>query len=423
MSLITTAPKGTQDILPERSHIWRHIESTLLDTARLYGFEQMRTPTFEHTELFLRSVGETTDVVSKEMYTFTDKGNRSITLRPEGTAGVARAALERGLLAGALPVRVSYLINCFRYENKQKMRYREFNQFGVELYGTVLPQADVEIISLAYECYRVLGLGGVSIQLNSLGCAKCRPNYQRALLEYLNNYRDELCGTCHERMEKNPLRILDCKVPACKNITKSAPTMLEHLCKDCIAHLDEVKTMLTTLKIPFVVNPRIVRGLDYYTRTVFECVLKDTAGDEIVVGGGGRYSGLISELGGADCEGIGFALGIERIEHMLNDLNLCPKRPSICKVYIAPMDKSSQMLGLELIHRLRGCGISAQTDIMGKSLKAQMKYADKLSADFTVVIGENEILSKTAVMRNMSDGTTYSIPLDDGFVDAVREII
>ncbi len=423
MAIITNAPRGTQDILPSESYKWQYVQKTLLETANLFGFEEIRTPTFEHTELFLRSVGETTDVVNKEMYTFLDKSDRSITLRPEGTAGVARAAIQNGLVNNALPLKLSYMINCFRYEKRQKGRFREFNQFGVEMYGANSPIADAEIISLARECYNVLNIQNIRLEINSIGCPECRKKYHEALKKYLAENKENLCGTCHERFDKNPMRILDCKEPKCKEITKNAPLMLDYLCDDCKNHFEEVKTLLDSANIEYKVNPTIVRGLDYYTRTVFEFICKDKDGDDIVAGGGGRYAGLLQEIGGQNLEGIGFAMGIERILMIMEDQKTDFPEKQTCDVYIVPMGEKATVKAFVLANSLREEGFFAQCDLLGRSLKAQMKYADKIGAKYTMVIGDNELENEKAQLKCMYNGNITEISIGSDFSDKIYEVI
>lgn len=419
MPPLTTAPRGTKDILPSETPTWQYLERTLLSTAERFGFREIRVPTFEHTELFSRSVGETTDVVNKEMYTFEDKGKRSLTLRPEGTAGVARAAIENGLLGDALPVKVSYVMPCFRYEKPQSGRYREFHQFGVELFGATAPAADAEMISLVMAAYETLGIHGIKVELNSIGCPGCRSEYHKALREYFEQYRDELCPTCLERLEKNPMRILDCKSPQCGRIANDAPRMINYLCHDCREHFREVKELLTGSGIEYTLNPGIVRGLDYYTRTVFECVYTAPDGSRTVCGGGGRYGGLLRELGGPDYEGIGFAMGLERLLSVMQELNCYFPLPYSCDVYLVSMGKAAANEAFRLAKLLRSEGFGAQSDLMGRSLKAQMKYANKIGAKYTIVLGDNELAEKKAKLKSMDSGETRDISLGGGFFDDI----
>lgn len=423
MPPLTTAPRGTKDTLPSETPNWQYLERSLLNTAELFGFREIRVPTFEHTELFLRSVGETTDVVGKEMYTFEDKGNRSLTLRPEGTAGVARAAIENGLLGDALPLKVSYLMNCFRYEKPQSGRFREFHQFGVELYGSTSPTADAEIISLVQEAYDVLGVQGIHVELNSIGCPTCRAAYHKALRTYFEAQKDSLCDTCHERLEKNPMRILDCKNPDCGTIAEGAPKMLDFLCGDCQTHFDGVKALLTASEIAYTINPTIVRGLDYYTRTVFEFVYTAQNGTRSVCGGGGRYGGLLKELGGPDYEGIGFAMGLERLLAVMTEQGCDFPPPTTCDVYLVSMGTAAEQKAFQLASLLRADGFFAQCDLMGRSLKAQMKYANKIGAKFTIVLGDNEIATQNAMLKSMHSGKTREIPLDSRFSDTIYQEI
>ncbi len=409
---INKAPRGTQDVLPAESDKWQYVERTALAIARDYGYREMRTPVFEHTELFLRGVGETTDVVQKEMYTFTDKGGRSITLRPEGTAGAARCLLEHGLQNGPLPQKVAYLTSCYRYEKPQAGRLREFHQFGAECFGAAEPQADAELVALARTVLQTLGVTGVSLHLNSIGCPTCRAEYHKALKAYFSARREELCQTCQERLERNPMRILDCKSPVCREIAAGAPVMLDYLCADCAAHFGEVRACLTAAEIPFELDTGIVRGLDYYTRTVFEFV-SDALGAQAVVCGGGRYDGLVEELGGPHLPSLGFAIGLERLLMIMEAKGAALPESPRCEVYFAPMGKEAVRACFALVTRLREGGVAAECDLTGRGLKAQMKYADKLGARYTVVVGDNELASQRAVLKDMADGKTEEIALDD----------
>lgn len=412
MELVTKAPRGTQDMLPEASHKWQHIEQTALGIAADFGYREQRTPVFEHTELFQRGVGETTDVVQKEMYTFTDRGDRSITLRPEGTAGAARAVLESGLYAGTLPVKVSYVTSCYRYEKPQAGRLREFHQFGVECFGAAAPAADAEVISLASTLLQQLGVTGVTLYINSIGCPTCRANYHKALKAYFESRADELCGTCRERLERNPMRILDCKSPVCHEIAAGAPVILDYLCDDCHNHFEAVKACLTAAEIPYEVDPHIVRGLDYYTRTVFEFV-SDALGAQAVVCGGGRYDGLIEELGGPHLPSLGFAMGLERLLMIMEAKGCKFPEPPTCELYLAPMGEAAARECFAIAAKLREGGVAVQTDIVGRGLKAQMKYADKIGAKQVIVIGDNELETKQAKLKDMDAGTEAPIALDD----------
>ena len=412
MSLITKAIRGTQDVLPSDSYKWQHMEQTALAIARDYGFRERRAPVFEHTVLFHRSVGETTDVVQKEMYTFEDKGGRSITLRPEGTAGMARVLLEHGLQNEPLPVKVSYITSCYRYEKPQAGRLREFHQFGVECFGAAAPQADAEVIALARTVLNELGVTGVVLHINSIGCPECRAKYHEALRAYFEARRDELCDTCKGRLERNPMRILDCKSPVCSAIAAGAPVMLDYLCDDCRAHFEAVKSCLTEAEIDYTIDPHIVRGLDYYTRTVFEFV-SDALGAQSTVCGGGRYDGLIDELGGPHLPSLGFGMGLERLLLILDAQGGKFPAPPRCEVYLASMGEKAARRCFAIATRLRDGGVSVECDTVGRSLKAQMKYADKIGARYTIVVGDNELESGQAKLKDMDTGETSDVALDD----------
>lgn len=411
MALITKAIKGTQDVLPSESHKNQFIESTLLNIAKDFGFREIRTPVFEHTELFTRSVGDTTDVVQKEMYTFNDKGGRSITLRPEGTAGAARAFLEHGLQNEPMPQKVSYVTSCYRYEKPQAGRLREFHQFGVECYGTASPAADAEVISLGNEIFGFLGIDRISLEINSIGCPTCRKKYQEALKAYFESRKEELCDTCRERLERNPMRILDCKSPICHEIGQNAPIILDYLCDDCHDHFEKVKMYLEAMNISYTVNPHIVRGLDYYTRTVFEFVT-DALGAQSAVCAGGRYDGLVEEIGGPHVPALGFALGLERILLLLEAQGIALPAADVPEIYIGSIGDAALTKAAALALELRQSGIGAQFDVVGRSVKAQMKFADKIGARFTTVIGDDDIAAGIAKVKNMESGETKEISLD-----------
>ncbi|MBQ4082060.1 MAG: histidine--tRNA ligase [Clostridia bacterium] len=424
MALLTTAPRGTGDVLPADSKKWQYVERKLLEIAELYGFRESRVPVFEHTELFTRSVGDTTDVVQKEMYTFTDKGDRSITLRPEGTAGTVRSVLEHGLLNEALPVKVSYVLSCYRYEKPQAGRLREFHQFGVECFGAADPTADAEVISLADDVLQTLGVRNMHLEINSIGCPTCRAKYQQALRDYFAAHSQELCGTCVGRLERNPMRILDCKSPVCSKIAADAPKILDYLCEDCKQHFETLQALLTQMQINYVVNPTIVRGLDYYTRTVFEFV-SDEIGSQGTVCGGGRYDGLVEQMGGNPTPALGFAMGLERLM-MLMDKQCCPfPENDTPDLYLAPMGAAAQQKAAVLAADLRREGFSVLTDVMGRSLKAQMKYADKIHADFVCVLGDSELEQGTAVLKNMKTGESVEFAVEnltDALYDAQTKL-
>ncbi len=400
MALITNAPRGTQDVLPADSYKWQYIERTALDIASKFGFREIRTPVFEHTELFARGVGETTDVVQKEMYTFNDKGGRSITLRPEGTAGVCRSVIERGLINDALPLKTSYVVSCFRYEKPQMGRFRELHQFGVEAFGAASPSADAEVICLAKSVLDALGIPDTRLEINSIGCPECRKKYQLALIEYFSSKTDSLCETCNGRLSKNPMRILDCKSPVCKEIASGAPKILDFICPDCAEHFNALKCRLDALGIDYTVNPDIVRGLDYYNRTVFEFIT-DNLGSQSAVCGGGRYDGLLESLGGPKLPALGFGMGIDRLV-MLMDRCECPfPEPETCDLYIGSSGDAAAVEALRLACKLREEGFKVECDVVGRSVKAQMKYCDKIGAKFSVIIGDNELASGIVEVKDM----------------------
>lgn len=411
MALITKAIKGTKDVLPKDVHKNQYIEATALDIASKFGYKEIRTPVFEHTELFQRGVGDTTDVVQKEMYTFDDKGGRSITLRPEGTAGAVRSYLENGLCNEALPQKVCYLISCYRYEKPQAGRLREFHQFGVECFGSASPLADAEIIALAKSLFDTLGVKDLSLEINSIGCPTCRAEYHKALKEYFSSRKDELCDTCKSRLDRNPMRILDCKSPICHEIAEGAPVVIDYLCDECKEHFENVQKYLKAQNIEYTINPQIVRGLDYYTKTVFEFV-SNSIGAQGTVCGGGRYDGLVEELGGQHTPSLGFAMGIERLM-LLMEAQGCEfpeaEKPDL---FIVALGEKATLKAVEIAKDMREEGFSALLDLNQRSVRAQMKYADKLGAKFNVVIGDNEVETKTAKLKNMQTGEETEINLD-----------
>lgn len=412
MGEINHAIKGTNDILPKESYKIQFVEKIMLDTARLFGYREIRVPVFEHTEVFSRNVGDTTDVVQKEMYTFDDKGGRSVTLRPELTAGVIRSSIEHGLIYDALPEKVCYIGGCYRYEKPQAGRLREFHQFGIECIGASSPAADAEVIGVANQVLNTLGVKKTELQINSIGCPTCRKNYQKALKEYFQKNIDGLCDTCKDRLSRNPMRILDCKSPVCSKLAENAPKVIDFLCDDCKEHFASVKKHLDSAGLKYTVNPQIVRGLDYYTRTVFEFVSGDI-GAQSTVCGGGRYDGLIAQMGGNPTPALGFGLGIERLLLLLENQGAEIPSDTTCDLYIAPMGESAGYEATKLCSKLRFDGFEAQTDVCGRGLKAQMKYADKIGAKFTLVLGDNELTSNKAIIKNMTDGETTEIAIDD----------
>lgn len=412
MALITKSIKGTQDTLPSESHKVRFVEQTALEVAGNCGFREIRIPVFEHTELFQRGVGDTTDVVQKEMYTFLDKGERSITLRPEGTAGVVRSFLENGLYNEPMPQKLCYLVSCYRYEKPQAGRLREFHQFGLECLGTASPAADAEVIGIANDIFDFLGVRGLKLEINSIGCPTCRKEYHKALREYFESRKSELCHTCLDRLERNPMRILDCKSPVCSEIAKGAPKAIDYLCDECRTHFESVQAYLKAMEIPFTVEPSIVRGLDYYTKTVFEFVSTEI-GAQGTVCGGGRYDGLVEEIGGAHTPALGFAMGIERLLLLMDKQGLPFPEREKCSLYIATMGERASFKAASIASALRREGIEVQFDVVGRSVKAQMKYANKLGAAFTVVIGDSELDSGIVKLKNMESGEETEIALSD----------
>jgi histidyl-tRNA synthetase len=416
MGVITKKIKGTEDVLPKDSYRWQFVEDVMRKESAAYGFKEIRTPVFEHTELFARGVGQTTDVVQKEMYTFDTKGGESVTLRPEGTAGAARAVLEHGLVNDSLPIKASYFVSCYRYEKPQAGRLREFHQFGLECYGTQSPVADAELICAAQSIFDRLGIKQLRLEINSIGCPTCRAEYHKALKEYFYGYKDELCETCNSRLEKNPMRILDCKSPVCSKIAQGAPKITDYLCDECKEHFASVQKYLDAAGVEYTVNPTIVRGLDYYTKTVFEFVT-DFIGAQGTVCGGGRYDGLIEELGGKHLPSLGFAMGIERLLMLMDKQGIEIPKPSTCDLYVAVMGESASLKSFEIIKAVRSCGLIAETDVVGRGLRAQMKYADKIGAKFSMVLGDNEIEQGKAVIKNMSNGEQTEIVLDDTFAE------
>lgn len=399
--MLTQAPKGTKDVTPYESYKWHYVENIMRKTADAYGYREIRTPGFEHTELFLRGVGDTTDVVQKEMYTFLDKGDRSITLKPEGTAGAARAFIEHGMFNDALPLKMYYFTPVYRYEKPQSGRLREHHQFGVEAFGGSEPTLDAEIILLALSVLSPCGLKGLKLNINSIGCPECRAKYNAALKEYFKGRK--LCETCHSRLDRNPMRILDCKDPDCGRDAENAPVILDYICDSCRAHFEKLKQLLDAMNVDYTVNPRIVRGLDYYTKTVFEIIAKTDDG-EITVCGGGRYDGLVRQLGDKDVCGIGFGMGIERLLMLMENQNLLPDAPAPFKAYVVS-DENERPLAFKFVQTLRESGISAEGDHNNKSFKAQFKYAGKLNVPYVVIIGETEAQSGKYTLKDMANGT------------------
>lgn len=410
--MLTNAPKGTKDMLPEQAYKWQYIENAFADLCKRYGFEEIRTPMFEHTELFQRGVGDTTDIVQKEMYTFTDYGNRSITLKPEGTASVVRAFTEHKLYAGVQPNKFYYNIPCFRYEKPQSGRLREFHQFGVETFGSEDMMADAECISLGYDFLMEMGITDIELRINSVGCPECRKKHREALREFLKPKYDELCDTCKDRYERNPMRIIDCKSPVCQELVKGAPMMLDYLCDDCKDAFEQLKANLDAMGIEYVVDPGIVRGLDYYTKTAFEFVTTKI-GAQGTVCGGGRYDGLVEEIGGPATPGVGFGLGKERLLMTMEACGAEIPEPDKTDVFIAVMGDNAKAAGLKLMRQLRNAGVAVQMDIMGRNIKNQFKFANRINAKKTVVIGDDELANNSFAIKDMATSQQVNVPMED----------
>ncbi|MFW2500514.1 histidine--tRNA ligase [Clostridium diolis] len=408
MAIEMQAPKGTKDMLPEDAYKWHYIESAFRKVAKTYGIREIRTPMFEHTELFLRSVGDTTDIVQKEMYTFNDKGNRSITLKPEGTASAVRAFVENRLFNEAQPTKLYYITPAFRYENVQKGRLRQFHQCGLEVFGSNAASMDAEVIAVAMDTLKELGLKSLSLNINNLGCPSCRPKYNEALKKFLADNYDGLCDTCKDRFEKNPMRILDCKEKKCHEITKNAPIILDYVCEECSTHFNKVKEYLDILGLPYTIDPGIVRGLDYYTKTIFEILTSD-----FTVCGGGRYDKLIEELGGPDMPAVGFGMGVERLIMTLEKENMEIPKEKLFDLYIGARGEAESKYAFKLASDLRALGVKCEINHMGRSVKAEMKYANKLGAAFTTILGEDELTNRKVNLKRMSDGEIFEVSLED----------
>ena len=410
--MLTNAPRGTKDILPEQILNWVELEKKIREICKLYGYEEIRTPIFEHTELFQRGIGEGTDVVDKEMYTFTDRGERSITLRPENTAAVVRAYLQNKLYANGGLTKLFYIGSMFRYDRPQAGRLREFHQFGVEALGEKNPAVDAEIILLAWDFLKSLGLEDLKLKINTVGCPKCRPIYRQKLREYFTEYKDELCGDCQRRIEKNPLRLLDCKVDGEKEFVEDAPKIETCLCDECREHFNQVQKFLQAAKVDFEIDSRLVRGLDYYTKTAFE-IQYTPLGAQAAVAGGGRYDGLVEEIGGNPTPGIGFAMGIERILIALEKQNLLKSAENKSEIFIVASGAAAEVYAFEILTDLRRKNISAAMDFAKRTMKAQMKQAAKSGAKFALIIGEDEVNSKTVTIKNLETSEQEKISLED----------
>lgn len=411
--MLTTKPRGTNDFLPGEVEKWQYLEGLIRDLFADYHYKEIRTPIFEHTELFLRSVGETSDIVSKEMYSFEDKGLRHVTLRPEGTAGTVRAFVENKLFAQSLPVKLYYTGPMFRYDQPQAGRYRQFHQFGCEVLGSADPMVDAEVISFAVDLFTKLGLQSLSVLINTVGCDHCRPRYQQALKDYFSQYKDQLCPTCLDRLEKNPLRLLDCKEEGCKAVAAHAPTTLDYACDDCKSHFEKVCAYLESVGIKYEVDTTLVRGLDYYTQTAFEVIMNKVGSQQNAICGGGRYNKLVSEVGGDDIPGMGFAAGMERVLLTVEEEGIVLPVKDDIDVYVAPLGDTAKEVCFKLTHDLRQQGMVVETDYLSKSMKAQMKAADKNHARYTVIIGDDELANNVAVVRDMHNSSQENVPLDE----------
>ena len=412
--MLTKAPRGTKDITPKDAYKWNYVENKFREICSLFGYEEMRTPVFEHTELFKRSVGDTTDIVQKEMYSFTDKGGRDITLKPEGTAGVVRAFIENKLYADTQPTKLFYITPCFRYERPQAGRQRQFHQFGIEALGSDKPSLDAEVIALAVQFFTEVGLKDLAVSINSVGCPTCRAEYNARLKEYLDAKSDVLCETCLERKDKNPMRVIDCKNPTCKENLNDIPFMVDHICDDCKDHFEKLQTYLKEMDINFVVDKTIVRGLDYYKKTAFEIISNDI-GSQSTVCGGGRYDGLVEQLGGpkGGVSGIGFGLGAERLLLTMENNNIEIENPYATDIFIVTIGDEAKTKSFKLLKDLRTNHISAENDHLDRSVKAQFKYSDKINAKFTIVIGDDELANDTATLKNMSTSEQTTIKLSE----------
>jgi len=414
-------PKGTQDIVPGVIEKWHILEEQIRRICSEYGYQEIRTPIFESTELFQRGVGETTDIVNKEMYTFIDKGQRSVTLRPEGTASVGRAFVENKLYAQTLPAKLYYLGPMFRYENTQAGRFRQFHQFGVEVLGGEDPMVDAEVINLLWDFLQRLELKGLQVHINSVGCPECRTVHREKLQNFLKDKKEQLCSDCRSRFERNPMRILDCKNKTCQGLTADAPSTLDTLCEDCRDHFDKVQRYLHISGIDFKINPRMVRGLDYYQKTAFE-VMAQGIGAQSAICGGGRYDGLVEEIGGPSTPGIGFAMGLERILAVLENQKTEMDIKTEKKILVAALGDYAREEGFGLISRLRKAEVHALMDLMGRGLKSQMKYADRVGARYVVILGEEELAKGICIIRDMKTGDQFEVAKTN-ITDTISELI
>ena len=419
--MLIKAPRGTKDIIPSEVYKWHYIEKVIRDLCNVFGFREIRTPEFEHTELFERGVGDTTDIVQKEMYSFQDKGGRNITLKPEGTSPTVRAFIENKLYADPQPTKLYYMTPAFRYERPQAGRLRIHHQFGIEVFGSQHPSVDAEVISVAMALYDKLGIKNLELHINSVGCPKCRNEYNRILKEHLSSKLSKLCQTCNERYGKNPMRILDCKIEGCKEELKDAPYILEHLCDECSIHFETVKQYLGTIGLEYSIDPKIVRGLDYYTKTAFE-IISNEIGAQGTVCGGGRYDGLVEEIGGPPTPGIGFGMGMERLLLTLDQHNITIPRQNGLDLFIATLGSDADKMAFQLIYQLRRQGIKVDKDVLGRSLKAQLKYANRIQARNVLILGQEELDEGWAIIKHMETGEQKEIHLNNT-VDTLLHVI
>ena len=410
--MLTNAPKGTKDTLPDQVYKWHYVEKKFSEICDKYGYKEIRTPVFEHTELFTRGVGDTTDIVQKEMYTFKDFGNRSLTLKPEGTSPAVRSFIEHKSYAEVQPTKIYYITPCFRYEKPQSGRLREFHQFGIEVFGTPDMLADADVICLGNDFLHEMGITDVQLEINSVGCPNCRAKHREALRAFLKPHYDELCDTCKDRYERNPMRIIDCKSEICQAIVKDAPMMVDYLCDDCKKAFEDVQKNLDSMGIEYVVNPRIVRGLDYYTKTAFEFV-STSIGSQGTVCGGGRYDDLVEELGGPSVPGVGFGLGIERLLMLMEANGYEIPEPEPLDVFIAFVGDAAKAEGLSILRRLRQNGVKAEMDTLARNVKGQFKYANRLNAKYTIVIGDDEIAKGVVQIKDMEKHEQNEVKLTD----------
>ena len=419
--MLTSGPRGTHDITPSEMKNWRRVEKAARDICDLYHYGEIRTPIFEHTELFLRGIGETTDVVQKEMYTFTDRGGRSVTLRPENTAAVVRSYLEQKLYADSQAAKLFYIGPMFRYDRPQAGRLRQFHQFGIEAIGPVGPSVDAEIIMLAVRFFESLGLTNLNLLINSVGCPKCRPQYRLLLQEFLRDKRADLCENCQSRFDRNPMRILDCKEEKCNRLSTGAPQMIDCLCEECTEHLAGLRQYLEAAGLTYTLNPRLVRGLDYYTKTAFE-IQYPLLGAQSAVCGGGRYDGLIEECGGPSTPGIGFAIGLERVLLAMEKQELLDPFEDAVPVWVIPIGSMSVLPAFSLLNRLRELGIPSDMDHAGRSLKSQMKQANRTQARYVAMIGEDEARTNQVTLKNMSTGEQSLMSADEAINQLKQEM-